>query len=85
MYQIVDKLIFSASIKLKNSSQQKQFDEPTLGLSREFILRGLNDSVVQAYYDYMVDMAVIFGADRELAKKEYLDVLELETTIANVS
>lgn len=33
----------------------------------------------------MVDMAVIFGADKEIAKKDYLDVLELETTIANVS
>lgn len=62
----------------------KQFDEPTLGVSREFLLRGLNDSVVQAYYDYMVDIAVIFGADKESAKDELLDVLDFEIDLANV-
>lgn len=62
----------------------QQFDEPTLGLSREFLLRGLNDSVVQAYYHYMVDMAIIFGANITRAKEELLDVLEFESNLANV-
>lgn len=48
------------------------------------MLRGLDDPVVQAYYDYMVDLAVLFGADRERAKEEYLSVLEFETNVANV-
>lgn len=61
-----------------------QFDEPTLGLSREFLLRGLNDSVVQAYYEYMVDMATIFGANKTRARDEMLDVLEFEMKLANV-
>lgn len=61
-----------------------QFDEPTLGLSREFLLRGLNDSVVQAYYDYMVDMATIFGANKTRASEELLDVLKFEISLANV-
>lgn len=47
-------------------------------------MRGINDSVVQAYYDYMVDLAVIFGAERERAETELLDVLEFETSLANV-
>lgn len=63
---------------------ERQFDEPTLTLSREFLLRGINDSVVQAYYEYMVDIAVTFGADKERAKNELLDVLEFETSLANV-
>lgn len=54
-------------------------------MSREFLLRGFNDSVVQAYYDYMVDMAVIFGADKDTAKEELLDVLWFEMNLANVS
>lgn len=61
-----------------------QFDEPTLGLSREFLLRGLGDSVVQAYFEYMVDLAIIFGADGDRAKEELLDVLQFEINIANV-
>lgn len=54
-------------------------------MSREFLLRGSDDSVVQAYYDYMVDMAVIFGADKERAKQEFREVIEFETSLANVS
>lgn len=53
-------------------------------MSREFLLRGINDSVVQAYYEYMVDMAVIFGANITRAKEELLDVLEFESSLANV-
>lgn len=56
-----------------------------MGISREFLLRGINDSVVTAYYDYMVDMAVIFGADRETAKDEMMDALEFEISLANVN
>ena len=55
-----------------------------MGLSRELILRGTNDSVVQAYLEYMIDMAVIFGADRDRAEKEMLDVLAFEMKLANV-
>lgn len=44
----------------------------------------MNDSVVQAYYEYMVDVAVMFGADEEQAKNELLDVLKFETSLANV-
>lgn len=39
---------------------------------------------MQAYYDYMVDIAIMFGADKERAKEELLDVLEFETSLANV-
>lgn len=39
---------------------------------------------MQAYYDYMVDVAIIFGADKDRAKEEFLDVMEFETSLANV-
>lgn len=48
------------------------------------MLRGINDSVVQAYYKYMVDIAIIFGANMERAKEELMAVLEFETSLANV-
>lgn len=47
-------------------------------------MRGLNDSVVDAYYSYMVDMAVIFGADRDKAREDMLEVLSFEMSLANV-
>ncbi|XP_031626236.1 neprilysin-2-like isoform X2 [Contarinia nasturtii] len=78
--------VISIDTDMRNSSRRRiVFDEPTLGLSREFLLQGTNDSVVQAYYDYMTDLAVIFGADRENAKQELLDVLEFEKNLANIS
>lgn len=62
-----------------------QLDQTDLGLNREFLIRGLDDKVVKAYHDYQVDLAVIFGANRERAEKEMLDALNFEIALANVS
>lgn len=40
--------------------------------------------MLQHYYDYMVDVAVIFGANVTTAPYEILDVLNFERTLANV-
>lgn len=40
---------------------------------------------MKAYYDFMVDLAVILGADRERAQEELRETLELEMKLANVS
>ncbi|XP_055295789.1 neprilysin-2-like isoform X2 [Sitodiplosis mosellana] len=80
--------LFSISIDtdMRNSSRKRiVLDEPSLGLSREFLLRGMNDSVVQAYFEYMIDLAAIFGADKNQSKKELLDVLTFEMNLANIS
>lgn len=47
-------------------------------------MKGLEDKIVSAYYDYMVDLAVIYGADRPRATKELLDSLNFEIALANV-
>lgn len=39
---------------------------------------------MKAYYNFMIDNAVIFGATRERAEKELLESLEFETRLANV-
>lgn len=54
-------------------------------MDREYIIRGLNDSVVMAYYEYMVDAAVFMGAERERAETEMLAALQFEMDLANVS
>lgn len=61
-----------------------QFDQTDLALDREYIIRGLEDEVVKAYYDYMVDTAVLLGAERPRAEKEMLAALQFEAALANV-
>lgn len=60
-------------------------DQATLGLNREYLINGMDDKIVSAYYSYMVDMAVIFGASRSSAEKELKDSLDFEIALANVS
>ncbi|XP_062123109.1 neprilysin-2-like [Drosophila sulfurigaster albostrigata] len=54
-------------------------------LSREYLVRGFNETLVSAYYDYMVDIAVLFGAKKDEAKKQLLQSLEFEIALANIS
>ena len=56
-----------------------------MGLSREYLVKGITDKVVSAYYSYMVDLAVLFGADRSKAETELKESLDFEMALANVS
>lgn len=62
-----------------------QLDQPTLGLSREYIMKGLDDPIVKGYHEYMVDVAVILGADRTTATEQLYESLLFEIALANVS
>lgn len=62
-----------------------QLDQSALGLSREYLVKGKEDKIVKAYYEYMVDLAVIYGAERPRAEKELNDSLNFEIALANVS
>lgn len=62
-----------------------KIDQPGLSLSRKTILKGIKDKLVQAYFNFMVDIAVAFGADKTRALKELKDTLEFEIKLANVS
>lgn len=62
-----------------------QLDQAALGLSREYLSKGFDEKIVQAYYKYMVDIAVILGADPDRAGKELKESLEFEIKLANVS
>lgn len=56
-----------------------------MGLSREYLVKGLDEKIVKSYYEYMVDMAVIFGAERTRAERELMDSLNFEIALANVN
>lgn len=68
-----------------SSFSSTQIDQSALGLSREYLSKGLNDKIVKAYYNYMVDIAVIYGADRSRAESELMDSLNFEIALANVN
>jgi predicted metalloendopeptidase len=62
-----------------------KLDQPSLGLDREYLIKGRKDKDVQAYFTYMVETAVFFGAIRDQAEKELEEVLELELKVAAMS
>ncbi|XP_060518791.1 neprilysin-2 isoform X1 [Cylas formicarius] len=77
---------FSVGIDVKNSTKRIiDLDQGSLGLRREFLTKGLDDKLVKAYYDYMVDIAVLFGADKQRATKELKESLDFEIKLANIS
>lgn len=62
-----------------------QLDQAALGLSREYLTKGFSEKLVDAYYKYLVDIAVILGANRDRAVKEIHESIEFEMQLANVS
>lgn len=48
-------------------------------------MKGFEDKIVKAYCDYMVEIALIFGADRLRAERELKDSLDFEIALAKVS
>ncbi|XP_025829399.1 neprilysin-2 [Agrilus planipennis] len=76
---------FSVGFDFKNSSRRLiQLDQPNFGLSREFLL-SKNTDLTEAYYNYMVDIAIIFGATPEIAAEELSLSLKFEKELANYS
>ncbi|CAH0557229.1 unnamed protein product [Brassicogethes aeneus] len=79
-------LDFSVGIDLKNSSKRViDLDQASLGLRREFLIKGMDEKLVKAYFDYMVDISVMFGADRKRALTELKESLEFEIKMAEIS
>jgi len=77
---------FSVGIDSKNSSWRLiDIDQASLGLSREYLINGLEDDDVASYYNYMVSVAVLLGAPRERAEKELKESLLFEIELAHAS
>ena len=53
-------------------------DKLSLGMSREYLVKGFDDADVQHYFKYMVAVAEMLGADRERAEEELEKSLKLE-------
>jgi membrane metallo-endopeptidase-like protein 1 len=69
-----------------NSTQRMmEVDQPSLGLKREYLIKGFEDKDVQAYYKFMVDTAVYLGVDRKAAEEELKESLMFELKIAEMT
>ena len=63
-----------------------QIDQLTLGLpSRDYFLYDESQRDLEAYHQYMTDVAVILGAERRDAEKQLWEVINFERQLANVS
>lgn len=49
------------------------------------MIKGLDEKFVKAYHNFMVENAVIFGANQTVAEEELKDSLEFEMKLANVN
>lgn len=72
-------------IIFRNGNFNLQIDQTFLELEREFLTKGFDEKIVQSYFKYMVDNAMIFGASKERAEQELRESLEFETKLASVS
>jgi len=83
----VDYLVdFSVTTDLKNSSYRVlDLDQPGLGMAREYLVKGIDDDDVKAYFDYMLDVALLLGADPEMAARDMKEVLNFEMSLANIT
>ncbi|XP_031626097.1 neprilysin-2-like [Contarinia nasturtii] len=83
-----DNILFSLNILTdqRNSSRRVlDLDQADFGLRMEFLQKGLEDTNVKAYYEFMVDAAVIFGANKSAAEEELLDSLKFEIELAKIA
>ena len=62
-----------------------QIGEGSIGLSRDMLLNGFQDKIVQKYHQFMVSVSVHFGANKTQAEKDFADVILFEMHLANVS
>ena len=63
-----------------------QFDQTSLGLpTRSYFLQSSNTAYVEAYKNYMINIAVLLGADRVNATANADEVIAFETRLAEVN
>lgn len=61
-----------------------QLNSPELPLSTKHYIELQENLTFQAYHRHQINMAKLFGADRDQAGNDMMDVLEFEVALANV-
>ena len=81
---LIAKLFVDTDAK-NNSYRVLTFDQADLGLSKEYWDKGMEEPEVKAYFKYMIDTAVLFGANEEIARSELEEVMNFESKLAKIS
>merc|ERR1711899_164378 len=77
---------FSIGTDIKNSSWRViDIDQASLGQAQTYLVKGLEDRTMAAYYKYMVNVAVLLGAERSVAEREMKESIEFEIELAHAS
>ena len=72
--------------KHKPGMSPPQIDQTSLGMpSRDYFLKGRNDTTLLAYQKMVNDIYVALGADPAVAKQDAKDLVDFEIELANVS
>lgn len=61
------------------------FDQSDLPVNRLNLMHGFNNSVIYAYYDYIVSLAIIHGADRNYTISEFKHFFEFLIELGKIS
>lgn len=61
-----------------------QISSPALPLSREVYKEQLANLTFLAYHDHQLNLALLFGADKEKAETDLLEVLTFEVALSDV-
>ena len=71
----------------RDSSKRSIFlDQPSFGLSREFLVKGLDEPYVKHYFAYMRSVARLLGAPQnERTERELKETLLFEMELAQIS
>ena len=78
---------FSIELGFRDSSKRSIFlDQPSFGLSREFLVKGLDEPYVKHYFAYMRSVARLLGAPQnERTERELKETLLFEMELAQIS
>ncbi|KAK9869804.1 hypothetical protein WA026_003536 [Henosepilachna vigintioctopunctata] len=58
-------------------------DQPHGGFTK-ILKKGFNSTIVKAYYDYLVDIAILYGADKVEASKDMMQYMEFKIDLAKI-
>uniref|UniRef100_A0A8C1HM29 endothelin-converting enzyme 1 n=1 Tax=Cyprinus carpio carpio TaxID=630221 RepID=A0A8C1HM29_CYPCA len=75
------------SVDPKNSNSNViQVDQSGLFLpSRDYYLNKTNEKVLKAYLDYMVELGLLLGGDKNSTRVQMQQILDFETVLANIT
>ena len=77
---------FSVSTDMKNSSRRvMSVDQPRLGMSREYLMKGPNDPYVQANREYIKDVAILLGATPATIDQEVDQIIKFQIRLASIT